>query len=434
MRVAGMDHALENPRRALRLGSLVIFLSHPTGDSANEIFGRISNTGYYMALLTPVALLARQRYTGMKKHAIDAGIVIAAGTNPLVFAIAPVSLILLQPRNGFRAYAVSFARDNVVLLSGLTAVMLLIASRATGEPGEMAGVTLNANALVEVALARGILYLFVFPLYPRLTDILACVIFLAFLAAWIHAWRFTDRATRKTALFLAANAVAVLVLTLILRPTLSHQLGGYATTFPDRYFICADALFLLATVCLLFGRYKTDSSARKVATFGAIFLAITYAVQLPWLVEWSSPRMSLGQDTFADRVCLHGTPDNRSARTAYIPVHFDGWVMRLPDEVLARELVDLDCTTAWQRFFLTDPNWSEGISGNFMSYLLPASEQRSINLRPGTLIELLNGERREIVNTEVNGGYIRVYVDAPMPPRPVSGYPSQFRIVMAAAP
>jgi hypothetical protein len=114
----------------------------------------------------------------------------------------------------------------------------------TAIPGD-----LIVDNFIVTFISRALIYPVLAPFYTGLNDLLSLVFFLALVGVviWsiVSGWRlpFSD-----TTLPLAVALIVTLGITILTRPGLSAFISSYDTTYPDRYFMGINLLFLLLLI------------------------------------------------------------------------------------------------------------------------------------------------------------------------------------------
>jgi hypothetical protein len=239
--------------------------------SGYEILGRATNVGF--AALFVAFLLVWVRLTTdlrpVRTVAIDAGLTACVLTNPIATALLPVAawpalrpLLRCRDRAGLRTAIAGIAGDPAMWSLVAATLFCLTGTGLPTLPGHdprTAVVALKPfDWAVECGLARSLLYSLSWPIYRWLnTD---RTVALAALALWLT-WRFGLPRHR----WLYAGGLALLALTsatlVFKRPEAANHLGGYRTTFPDRYFY-AQYLIGLPLIAAFASDLQTRLAAR----------------------------------------------------------------------------------------------------------------------------------------------------------------------------
>jgi hypothetical protein len=145
--------------------AFLIFLFIPIGDSSNEIIGRISNIGYLLVFVATLLIFVRPGATSKNKVLIDIILILCAATNPVCIIIVLLAPILSALKKNHTFNPFSAGDDDFRLLAlGLSLVLVLSVWKYLFDNGTSSVTgSLEVENLVEVALARSIIYPFVFP-------------------------------------------------------------------------------------------------------------------------------------------------------------------------------------------------------------------------------------------------------------------------------
>lgn len=392
-----------------RISIFFLILLMPLGDSSNEIIGRISNIGYLCVFLS-VLLLFNRMYCGAGfRFLIDLLLIFCVSTNPVCIPIVLFFLIfsffVLRNSSVF-----VFLRDNIFLLVCLFFLLLLIAMRAVDSQAASVTGSLQLQNLIEAALGRAILYPFVFWMYNSLEDVSVIILTCALLFFSFFMWRrvLDNRAKLLVGMTVVAFFI-YLFFTLAMRRSLTEQLGGYLTTFPDRYFMGLNCLVMFAVVVLVGSVFKQGRS--RVACYTVFStIAAVYLVNIPWIFEVDAPRMKIANGhLFGEELCLSRLVSDKSQRPVVLPIFFKGWSMVVPAADVIAAAPHLRCSEVWGRFFITDRNWSRGVGRTSAAIFLPDRPEISSLLMGAKKIKFTNDEVREVVRVEVVGDYINVF-------------------------
>ena len=330
-------------RREFRWMIFFLFLLIPYGDSSNEIIGRISNIGY---MLVPLALFLlyrnEERKSNIEYISIAALLTISAATNPVVIPVVGLYSLWKIIRDGK-----SFARDNAITLIGITSITILVLFKMTSTRNSSIIGSIDYSNLIEVFIARGILYPFVFPAYNSLTDTLALILFAGWLLLIFTAILHSNEQPRKYLLMALGTLFLYLAFTIIMRQSLTQQLGDYRHTFPDRYFMGPNSLAILLTLGSLSSFTNDTSIARKrIARTPLLAIIALYLYNAPYIFEHNSPRMRIiDTTTFQDEICRSSAYSNGIKKSiVLVPIYFSGWEIRIPPDMLIDAQAKMSCS------------------------------------------------------------------------------------------
>jgi hypothetical protein len=299
-----------------------------------------------------------------------------------------------------RLDVLALVRNNVLLISLLSALAIVIFPRLGGHggvPGELV-----ANSLVEASVARSILYPFVFPWYGSLTDAVsvALVVMLG-LMVFLALREAKNPGAKQLAYGLITATIIYAGLTLVMRPGLTGLLDNYASTFPDRYFMGINILVSLLMV-LSFSQLTSSDRTRLFGAFGVASLSLLYLANSYAIVEWGESRMPLqGALSFQERMCL----SESASGLALIPISPPGWTVLVPERYVKAD----DCRSHEELGIARADGRHELVASP------PLEEARDIRLelygfpvkRPVSRVEVMFG-----TYMRANPGYAQLVLDS----------------------
>jgi hypothetical protein len=316
------------------LGFLLLLLL-PLGATQNEILGRVLQVGFFMPLVAVMLLFWRDVVrSGTTRVAVDLGLLLCAATNPFVLAQVFFYLCLDLSKDW---KFLACARRTLTLTVPFALLGAYLAPDLGGKgavPGELVG-----SNLVEAAVARPLLYPFLFPWYAHLSDVasVAGMVLFALLALLAFSRNASSKGRRLLILGLVSLALYD-VATIANRPGLTALLAGYRTTFPDRYFMGLNALavFLFVTcVAQLWraGRGKIASLALSLA------LVAVYASSPSLVFETGAARLPIMVGLgFREQMCLSEPAAEGHGRSVIrIYPQLDIWRMTVPTRYIVKE-------------------------------------------------------------------------------------------------
>jgi hypothetical protein len=280
---------------------------HDRSPSGFEILGRAANGGFLCLFIAFV--LAWHRLANVRGRmaalATDLGLVACAATNPLCHAILPVTMwpSLAHARDHHRPWPLP--PDRLVPGGVVAAVVMLVAVGLPAPQAKRLPVTappLSTEAAIEIGVARSMLYPVVWPVYRHLsTERTLLLVVVVLVTGWSVSLP-RHRPVYVGGLLVMALASLALVL---FRPELGQCLGGYRTTFPDRYFYAQHlvALPLLVLLAADATERLRDRAAWRVLP-GALVAALGFVaiVREPiWIVP-TNPGSGAGRSAFAVRM------------------------------------------------------------------------------------------------------------------------------------
>ncbi|MGG7444983.1 hypothetical protein ACQ3G7_02710 [Kosakonia oryzendophytica] len=249
-------------RNLLSRSSLVCLLLAivlmPVGLDGNEIYGRLLNLGFIFPVLQVLLLSALL----LNKQSIPLAIVVMVTallsclTLPVGVGVQVIFGIVCV-YNGFKnksRYFYSLAAFSVAIV---LASMIAISGNAIHDSGG-ADFPVKASALIEFALARVLLYPVLFSIYHHLNDIVVIAVVLCLLGVMFYAAkRFFNNGKiiidkRLLAILFVWASFGIYYLSIVvMRRGLSSLFFDYTVTFPDRYFLGLNILFVVALLMLL---------------------------------------------------------------------------------------------------------------------------------------------------------------------------------------
>jgi len=366
---------------------LIIFV--PMGDSSNEILGRLSNIGYYLVFLTMLLLYIRTNVTSCYKILIiDLFLFLFFGTNPVVLVL--VSLYLVY-EFFHKSNIKSFLFRSSSLFVFIIVFLLLFLSLESGNGSSVTG-SLNMENIIEVGIARSILYPIIFSSYYNLNDFISIIM--------------------GTVLF----GFIFYFLTLYMRQSLTQQLGDYSTTFPDRYFI---GLNILVIFVIILSLQILITKKQTLAIGIGIYFVFYYILNLNWLIEYKEPRMNImTNNNWEETVCSTYFNKELSQKDyVALPVYFQGWSMIVSYKLIHNKVIKKVCSAEVNKYTimnLTDSNWINGVSKNGLVLLLK-NNYRNSKIKVPIKIKFSDGQIRKIVKINiVSDKYLHAYIDFPV--------------------
>lgn len=392
---------------------VIIFL--PMGNSSNEILGRISNIGYYIVFLTTLLLYMRiNTISYYKIIIIDFYLFIFFGTNPVTFILVGLYLVY---EFFYRFNIKLFITKNLSLIVFISIFTLLLLS-FTSKGGSSITGSLNINSIIEVAIARSILYPIIFGSYYNLNDFVTIILGVLLIGFIFYAYRYSvaSKDLRRIFNFTLVSFSIFYFLTLYMRQSLTQQLGEYSTTFPDRYFI---GLNVLVIFIVILSFQSLLNKKRVISIFGGICIVFYYTLNLNWLIEYKDPRMNIMINESWQQTVCRAYKDEKFFKPDYIflSAYFEGWYMKIPTTMLNNQNIKNFCVNELNQYRilkLTDFNWTNGVSKDGLILLL---KNDSINSKITVFdeIDFSNTENRKIVKIEiVSDKYLYIYLDSPI--------------------
>lgn len=430
-----------------------LILLIPLGDSSNEVLGRISNIGFSMILWDVLLVFYRERIRTARQSrlwilCIDLALLLTAATNPLCFVIIPVicgfSLLFEKPRaHGFFQFIRHLWHRYSVLFLGLAALLIAQLIYFSGDKGVIIKGAFNSGHLIEIVIARSLLYPIIFRFYTLLTDAYILGIFAIAIALLVYLIFHTQKHWQAMQLIgmTVVSLCIFLPATIYARPFLTQSpeiMGAYATTFPDRYYMGLNLLVIFMAVVVL-GSVAGNRQVVFIKRSLLLGICVLYLTSLGWLFEFNQPRLLVTKGpTFNELICLT-TQQEIESEVVDLPIYFEGWNMLIPAPLLKAASQKLDCSKindvldtqfyAQGRFYLTDENWTHGVSKHSPSFFVPNVDEMIELYQVGKRVQFQNGEIRQIVNVASSGMYLNVTVEGGILNPEAVGVPSSYEVL-----
>jgi hypothetical protein len=208
--------------------------------SGFEILGRTVNVGYVFLFIAFVLLWHRTTAVRTLWQAlpVDAALLVCTATNPFCILMLPAAAWPAA-----RRWLVAGESPATIFREGACASLLLLVVACLAVNGlpsaraphlGAASPPVSLDAAVEMGVARGLLYPFVWPIYHRLST--GSTLAIAAAAA-VVCWRF-GQPRHRAVMMAGVGTVAIVSAVLVLRRgELAAFLDGYRSTFPDRYYM-----------------------------------------------------------------------------------------------------------------------------------------------------------------------------------------------------
>ena len=241
-----------------RLSLLLILPLMPVGASGNEIYGRINNLGFLFPLICVYSICFLRTSLGNTAVFIICLIVVAisAMTFPVCLGIlmlwlmAEISLMLSKKYNldvykyfvGIETY--NLGRILLLAFVFFACIYFMPSNLFSYEGG--AQLPTKTAGWIDYVGGRLALYPLVSSFYSSMTN-LATVLFCIFIILFLL-WGVVAKnhgKVRFANLFLLASFVLYLAATAIMRSGFTSLFGEYTNSFPDRYFMGINVLFLV---------------------------------------------------------------------------------------------------------------------------------------------------------------------------------------------
>lgn len=288
----------------------------PLDGQDNEILGRIANTGYswlYVAFLAVIRRAELVRFSVRSPGRVaeivglDLLILASAATNPIALALLPaVALAYWKPTsNGQPTARRGLLRFDLISAAALAASCLPIALRIILKDRQMDepihAVQPTIGQVVELLVARGLLFPIVHPFYTSLNTAIVLGLLVVVVGAFLVLGRRRNRSIYLVGAFLLGTSVAALG---ALRPELFGFSHGYRDTFPLRYVLGQNAI-ALCLLAVLAGDVTANRRLPRWVRVVPILLAVGSCVDIGRQSSFGAPGYQFVQfGELADQVAL----------------------------------------------------------------------------------------------------------------------------------
>lgn len=311
----------------------------PMGTSISEVYGRISNIGYgcfFIAFILMLYLfLEKNSKHSIKTAGAYAGLLLCCVTNPTCYIILAV-VLLWNMWKDFRVYGFKLVlkwEGILIFITGILACISLILMYLNKhmEIGQES-VEIVSGGLIEYFF-RALAFVFMWPFYCSMNDIWAVVILILMIGFFAFSfWMVKDKTYRILLALSYGATIFYTVITLFMRKTLTSQLSGYTTTFPDRYFYVQELLVLL-DFCIILSAVFQKKISNKVwdkivlGIFGVAVLVNVF--HLKQIFELNHSQYIDCSVTFAEMV--ESAYDAQGEQESYnVEIPIPGFSMELP--------------------------------------------------------------------------------------------------------
>lgn len=322
--------------------------------SGVEILGRSVNVGFVFLFIAFVLLWHRN--TTVRSFAaavpVDLGLLACTTTNPVC-----IPMLAAAAWPPVRRWLVDRTPAGVVVRDGAFVSLCLLGIACVAVNGlpvarpphvGTPSPPVSFAAAVEMGVARGLLYPAVWPVYRRLSTTATLAIAAGVVLA---AWRWGQPRHRPVMLAGLATVGLVSAALVLQRGELAGFLGGYRTTFPDRYFVGQNLVALLLVVVLAADLAERLVGRPRLAWLppaGLACLAVAAALhEPPWRIADS--QFLLADDGAVEATAARAVRDGRFVDAAGTPrpdggfvaiavPRLSSWPLVLPRESVARAL------------------------------------------------------------------------------------------------
>jgi hypothetical protein len=182
-----------------------------------------------------------------------------------------------------------------------------------------------------------------FPIYAKLSDLIVLIIFTVFVSLLISLRKFNAFDFEVIRLVRLAYVAFIIFLfaTIYFRQSLTQQLGGYLTTFPDRYFMGLNVLVVLIVITLFTGGKPKFTGIKRLKSLLLAAILALYILNISYIFELNKPRLNIVRGpTFLQSLCSITPADQKIIN---LPIYFNGWSMQIPSGLYLRTVRVVDC-------------------------------------------------------------------------------------------
>lgn len=407
----------------------IVFLATlliPLGDSSGEIFGKISNIDYYFVLITTLLIFVKSRKAAATPL-IDTILLLCAATNPvcLILTLALSTFTLLD--RDFK----KFVKKYGAVLFGCLVIGALIFFRITASPAKGVIGSFRLESLIEVSLARAFIYPLAFPFYNQLSDTIVVTLSLA-LITLLGALLAKEKSREvKTLISMCAIAYFIYVFfTVYMRKSLTEVLGGYAGTFPDRYFMGLNVIVIFSLLVLAGSALRASRTARIAGTVTLVSFTALYAANVAWLFEGEAARMQFaGTLTFQDQLCSASRQPADTEGNVSVSLYPAGWFATFPKDKVSAATNKIECASEDISFYVTDSNWIKGIARKWAGFYLHNTPENLASFKIGSTVQFPDKTTRKIVDISTSNETINVFVEGDILIAKKVGFPFKFVVI-----
>lgn len=308
----------------------------PMGNTIFEMYGRVNNIGYGFFYIAFVIML----WFFFGEHAIWKKLinyfilVLCCVTNPVSYIILSIILVYDFIKN---IISKSIEIILPIVIGGLSVWSLIIMSINKVSDIVQVSEKINRSSLVEFFF-RSWMYPFIWPLYNNFNDFKAIVLMLIFIGFCIFLIVITDNKNRKILAVSYLTAIGYAVITLVSRKSLTEWLGGYSSTFPDRYFYVQN-IFSIFILCLFISIIDNIIDNKKkifknMVSFLVALQMFFLAINLDLIFEFTSCNFLEIDDTFENSIYRTYYEQGKQEYYEVLCPPQELFVLRLPEEYM----------------------------------------------------------------------------------------------------
>ncbi|WP_104910590.1 hypothetical protein [Pseudomonas sp. LG1D9] len=407
----------------------IVFLSTlmiPLGDSSGEIFGKITNIGYYFVLITTLLIFVKSRNT-TATPLIDTILLLSAATNPVCLVLTLALSIFTLPDHNFKKWIKRYGAITI----GCLAIGAIIFFKITASPAKGVIGSFRLESLIEVSLARAFIYPFVFPFYNQLSDTIVVILSLALLTLLgVLLAKEKSREVRTLISMCATAYIIYLFFTVYMRKSLTEILGGYASTFPDRYFMGLNIIVVFSLLVLAGSALRASRAVRIIGATTLISFTALYIGNVAWLIEGETTRVQFGGNlTFQDQLCSAALQPADTEGNISVSLYPAGQLATVPKDKVSAAANKIECAPEDVSFYVTDSNWIKGIARKWAGFYLHNTPENFAAFTIGSTVQFPDKTTRKIVDISTSNETINVFVDGDILIAKKVGLPFKFIVI-----
>lgn len=397
----------------------------PLGDTSGEVFGKICNIGFYFVFIATLLMFAKQR-SPKTTPLTDIVLLICVSTNPVCLVLTTLfsffTLIDRDIKKWIKKYGAVTA--GCIIIGGFI-FFRMIAIPSKGTTGSF-----RFESLIEVSLAKAFIYPFIFPFYTHMTDTIVVALSLIILA--IMAFLLIKEKSKDVKTLVLMCAVAYFTyafFTIYMRRNLSEVIGGYTSTFPDRYFMGLNLIVMFSFLVLAGSSLRGSKAVRTVGAICLASFAALYLTNIGWLFEGKEARTSLaGAETFQDQLCTASQLPADADGNVSVQLYPLGWYAAFPKSLVADSVEKIECTKEDVSFYVTDPNWESGIARRWPGFFVHNTPENVAAFKIGNTVQFADKTKRKITDTSITDDRLNVFVEGKVLKAKNTSFPFKFTV------
>ncbi|MBT9302453.1 hypothetical protein [Pseudomonas sp. TAE6080] len=407
----------------------IVFLATlmiPLGDSSGEIFGKISNIGYYFVFITTLLVFVKNK-KNTATPLIDTILLLCAATNPvclvLTFVLSTFTLFDRDYKNWIKKYG--------AVIFGCLVIGALIFFRIAASPSKGVIGSFRLESLIEVSLARAFIYPLVFPFYNQLSDTVVVILSLALMT--LLGVLLAKEKSRDVKTLISMCTIAYFIyafFTVYMRKSLTEVLGGYAGTFPDRYFMGLNIIVVFSLLVLAGSALRASRAVRIIGAATLASFTTLYIANIAWLIEGETTRMQFsGTVNFQDQLCSAALQPADTEGNVSVSLYPAGWFATIPKDKVSAATDKIECVAEDISFYVTDSNWTKGIAKKWAGFYLHNTPENLATFKIGSTVQFPDKTTRKIINITTSNETINVFVDGDILTARKVGFPFKFIVI-----